>query len=108
MTDRPDLILPSRVDSNELARQCRQLGYSIETVRNEKGIVEGFEIKGVSRDIQERFSKRRGQLEQRIAGLHGTDGRGGAGRHDAHGQHNRQNGPVDVAHQGILQFETFP
>ena len=48
-----------KVYQNELARECRRLGYDIESIRNEKGLVEGFEIKGVSAEIRERFSKRR-------------------------------------------------
>lgn len=51
---------------NELALQCRRLGYEIQPVRNEKGGVEGFEIKGVSNEIQERFSKRRAEVEAGI------------------------------------------
>lgn len=51
---------------NELALQCRRLGYQIEAARNEKGVVEGFEIKGVSKEIQERFSKRRAEVEAGI------------------------------------------
>ncbi len=52
-----------KVYQNEMARHCRQLGYKIETVRNEKGVIEGFEIKGVSTDIRERFSKRRAEVD---------------------------------------------
>jgi conjugative relaxase-like TrwC/TraI family protein len=55
-----------KVYQNELALQCRQLGYQIEHSRNEKGVVEGFEIKGVSKEIQERFSKRRAEVEAGI------------------------------------------
>ena len=55
-----------KVYQNELALECRRLGYSIESVRNEKGIIEGFEIAGVSKDIQERFSKRREEVEAGI------------------------------------------
>jgi hypothetical protein len=55
-----------KVYQNELALQCRRLGYQIESVRNEKGIVEGFEIKGVSSEIRERYSKRRAEVEAGI------------------------------------------
>jgi len=51
---------------NELALQCRKLGYQIQPVRNEKGTIEGFELKGVSSEIQERFSKRRAEVEAGI------------------------------------------
>jgi len=55
-----------KVYQNELARECMGLGYDIESIRNGKGLVEGFEIKGVSAEIRERFSKRRAVLEAAI------------------------------------------
>jgi conjugative relaxase-like TrwC/TraI family protein len=55
-----------KVYQNELAVQCRRIGYQIEATRNEKGIVEGFEIKGVPAEIRERFSKRRAEVEAGI------------------------------------------
>ncbi len=55
-----------KVYQNELALQCRRLGYQIEATRNEKGVVEGFEIKGVPVEIRERFSKRRAEVEAGI------------------------------------------
>ena len=64
-----------KVYQNELALQCRRLGYQIESVRNEKGIVEGFEIKGVSKEIQERFSKRRAEIEAGIERFRREKGR---------------------------------
>jgi conjugative relaxase-like TrwC/TraI family protein len=56
-----------KVYQNELARECRRLGYEIEHIRNEKGAIEGFEIKGVSAEIRQRFSKRRAEVEAAIA-----------------------------------------
>ncbi len=64
-----------KVYQNELALECRKLGYQIEAARNEKGIVEGFEIKGVSREIQERFSKRRAEVEAGIERFKNEKGR---------------------------------
>jgi conjugative relaxase-like TrwC/TraI family protein len=55
-----------KVYQNELARECRNLGYEIETVRGAKGLVEGFEIKGVSEELRLRFSKRRAEVEVAI------------------------------------------
>jgi hypothetical protein len=52
-----------RFYQNELALECRRLGYEIEHIRNEKGVIDGFEIKGVLRDIRERYSKRRVEIE---------------------------------------------
>src|SRR5438876_8161650 len=64
-----------KVYQNEMARHCRQLGYNIETARNERGIVKGFEIKGVSSDIRERFSKRRAEVEAGIEAFRREKGR---------------------------------
>src|SRR5436309_3840115 len=64
-----------KVYQNEMARHCRQLGYNIETASNERGMVEGFEIKGVSSDIRERFSKRRAEVEAGIEAFRREKGR---------------------------------
>ena len=55
-----------KVYQNELARQCRNLGYEIEMVRETKGMVEGFQIKGVSEEVQLKYSKRRAEVEAAI------------------------------------------
>ncbi|HYK92069.1 MAG TPA: MobF family relaxase [Acidobacteriota bacterium] len=64
-----------KVYQNELARECRRLGYPIESARNEKGVVEGFEIKGVASEIRERFSKRRAEVEAGIERFRKEKGR---------------------------------
>ena len=55
-----------KVYQNELALQCRRLGYEIEPSRNEKSQIEGFEITGVSEEIRKTFSKRRAEVEAGI------------------------------------------
>jgi len=52
-----------KVYQNELAKSCLKLGYEIEEKRNEKGVVEGFGIKGIRDELCERFSKRTPQVE---------------------------------------------
>ncbi len=64
-----------KVYQNELALECRRLGYQVESVRNEKGRVEGFEIKGVDEEIRERFSKRRAEVEAGIERFRREKGR---------------------------------
>lgn len=64
-----------KVYQNELALECRRLGYQIEAIRNEKGIVEGFELKGISAEIRERFSKRRAEVEAGIEKFRREKGR---------------------------------
>ncbi len=44
----------TEVYSNDLAREVRALGYEIESQRNAKGVDNGFEIKGISKDLMER------------------------------------------------------
>jgi conjugative relaxase-like TrwC/TraI family protein len=50
-----------------MARACRELGYEIEEKRNHKGEITGFEISGVSDELLQRFSKRRGDVRAAIA-----------------------------------------
>jgi hypothetical protein len=64
-----------KVYQNELALECRRLGYQIEADRSEKGVVEGFELKPVSKDIRERFSKRRAEVEAGIEAFRREKGR---------------------------------
>lgn len=55
-----------KVYQNELAKKVKELGYSIVSKRNEKGLIEGFEIEGISEELMKRFSKRRVVIEQKI------------------------------------------
>ena len=64
-----------KVYQNELAREVQGLGYSIEQSRNEKGMVEGFEVQGVSLEVRQRFSKRRAEVEAGITAFEKTKGR---------------------------------
>jgi conjugative relaxase-like TrwC/TraI family protein len=64
-----------KVYQNEIAWECRRAGYQIEESRNEKGVVEGFEIKGVSSEVRERFSKRRREVEAGIEAFRAQYGR---------------------------------
>ena len=55
-----------------LAQKIRALGYEIEITNQEKGL---FEIKGIQPEALENFSKRRAEIEQRLAdsGEHGAE-----------------------------------
>ena len=54
-----------KVYQNELAREVKALGYEICEMRKE-GEITGFEIKGVSQELCERFAKRREEIEKKI------------------------------------------
>ncbi len=54
-----------KVYQNELAREVKALGYEVREVQ-EKGEIKGFEIKGVSQELCERFAKRREEIEKKI------------------------------------------
>jgi len=54
-----------KVYQNELAREVKALGYETLEVRENGGIT-GFEIKGVSQELCERFAKRREEIEKKI------------------------------------------
>ncbi len=64
-----------KVYQNELARGVRAAGYEIEPSRNERGVVEGFEIVGVSAADRAQASKRRAQIESEIATFRKQHGR---------------------------------
>jgi len=55
-----------KVFQNEMARSCIKLGYDIDFVRDGKKGVTGFEIRGVSKELVQRFSKRRAEVENGI------------------------------------------
>ena len=63
----PSDSLLRRVYQNMLAMECRKLGYEIEESFDFRGNVKGFEIKSVSPEIQERFSKRTRDIDDEIA-----------------------------------------
>ena len=64
-----------KVYQNELAKEVQGLGYQVEQSRNDKGMVEGFEIQGVSLEVRQRFSKRRAEVEAGIAAFEKAKGR---------------------------------
>lgn len=64
-----------KVYQNELARGVLAAGYSIESARNERGVIEGFEITGVSAEDRAIASKRRAQIETEIAAFRQKHGR---------------------------------
>ncbi len=64
-----------KVYQNEMARACLSLGYEISETRDGRGIVTGFEIRGVPAEVCRRFSKRRAQVELGIAKFIESHGR---------------------------------
>ena len=65
----------TEVYRNALARQVRSLGYEIESKRDGKGNDCGFEIRGVPRDLIEKFSERSRQRDRAIAVFADRNGR---------------------------------
>jgi conjugative relaxase-like TrwC/TraI family protein len=57
----------TEVYRNALAREVRSLGYEIEDRRSSKGKILGFEIKGVSDELLEKYSQRSEQRDRAIA-----------------------------------------
>jgi conjugative relaxase-like TrwC/TraI family protein len=64
-----------KVYQNELARGVLTAGYEIEAARNERGVVEGFEIVSVSTEDRATASKRRAQIETEITVFRKKHGR---------------------------------
>jgi conjugative relaxase-like TrwC/TraI family protein len=65
----------TEVYRNALAREVRSLGYEIEDRRSSKGKNLGFEIKGVSDELLEKYSQRSEQRDRAIAEFVGSKGR---------------------------------
>jgi len=65
----------TEVYRNELAREVRGLGYEIESQRNAKGVDNGFEIRGISKDVLERYSQRSEQRDESIRQFAAEHGR---------------------------------
>lgn len=64
-----------KVYQNELARGVLAAGYEIESARNERGVIEGFEVVGVSTEDRAVASKRRAEIEKEIAAFRKKQGR---------------------------------
>ena len=64
-----------KVYHNALARHCRELGYEIVPAYDRKGNITWFDLKCVSREIMERYSKRRKQIEEAEARFVAEHGR---------------------------------
>ena len=64
-----------KVYQNELARGVLAAGYEIEPARNERGVIEGFEIVGVTAGDRAVASKRRAQIEREIYAFREKHGR---------------------------------
>ena len=65
----------TEVYRNELAKEVRGLGYEIESQRNAKAVDNGFEIKGISKDVLERYSQRSDQRDESIRQFAAEHGR---------------------------------
>ncbi|WP_263377849.1 MobF family relaxase [Granulicella paludicola] len=65
----------TEVYRNELAREVRALGYDIESQRTARGEDNGFEIKGISKELRERYSQRSVQRDEAIREFVETQGR---------------------------------
>jgi len=65
----------TEVYRNALAREVRSLGYEIDDRRNSKGKNLGFEIKGVSDELLEKYSQRSEQRDRAIAEFVESKGR---------------------------------
>src|SRR5207247_3245059 len=65
----------TEVYRNALAREVRQLGYEIENRRNAKGRDCGFEIRGITDDLLEKYSQRSRQRDEAIKEFLAKNGR---------------------------------
>lgn len=59
----------------KLGEEVQKLGYSMQTRRNDKGQIVGFQLAGVSPEICDRYSKRRADIEAGIESFRAEHGR---------------------------------
>ena len=64
-----------KVYQNDLAHRVLAAGYQIESARNDRGVIEGFEVVGVTAKDRAVASKRRAQIEKEIAVFEKKHGR---------------------------------
>ena len=65
----------SEVYRNALACQVRRLGYEIENHRDAKGRDSGFEIRGIPKELLEKYSQRSRQRDEAIKQFTAANGR---------------------------------
>jgi conjugative relaxase-like TrwC/TraI family protein len=64
-----------KVYQSALRRNVESLGYRTRDKFDEKGLLEGFEIDGISDELCEKYSQRRGEIEEEIAAFKSVYGR---------------------------------
>ena len=64
-----------KVYQSALRRNVENLGYSTRDKFSDKGQLEGFEIDGISDELCEKYSQRRGEIEEEIAAFTSVYGR---------------------------------
>src|SRR6266481_4784222 len=64
-----------KIYQSALRRNVEELGYHTRDKFNERGQLEGFEIDGISDELCEKYSQRRGEIEERIAAFKAEHGR---------------------------------
>ena len=64
-----------KIYQSALRRKVEELGYRTRDKFNERGQLEGFEIDGISDELCEKYSQRRGEIEERIADFKAEHGR---------------------------------
>ncbi|HXO92761.1 MAG TPA: MobF family relaxase, partial [Candidatus Acidoferrum sp.] len=64
-----------KIYQSALRRNVEALGYRTRDKFNERGQLEGFEIDGISDELCQKYSQRRGEIEERIADFKAEHGR---------------------------------
>jgi conjugative relaxase-like TrwC/TraI family protein len=64
-----------KVYQSALRRNVESLGYKTRDKINDKGQVEGFEVDGISDELCEKYSQRRGEIEEEIGAFKAEHGR---------------------------------
>jgi len=64
-----------KIYQSALRRNVEELGYRTRDKFDQRGHLEGFEIDGISNELCEKYSQRRGEIEERIAAFKAEHGR---------------------------------
>jgi conjugative relaxase-like TrwC/TraI family protein len=64
-----------KIYQSAVRQKVEELGYRTRDKFNDRGQIEGFEIDGISDDLCEKYSQRRGEIEERIADFRAEHGR---------------------------------
>ena len=91
-----------KIYQSALRRNVEELGYRTRDKFDERGQLEGFEIEGITDELCEKYSQRRGEIEERDRGLQGrARTRADAGRNPCHCKGNQDLKLTEISTEAV-------